>query len=196
MRTWLLGFIIGGALALPVVAQTTFTLTSAGYGGKAETGFDSGLVSAGRADPAFNGGTSVPFRWTGLPAGTKALALVYDDPDARLVMKAYGVSGDVWTHWVATDIDPSLGGLEAGASTSDAMVLGKNTWGNMAYGGPAPPSDVPAGVAKPIVHIYRLTVYALSAPTGLKKGFSVDDLKKAMVGKTLGFGQLNISWSN
>lgn len=186
-------------LALPVlgaVGQVTFTLQSPAYGGKQEVGFDSKLVSAGRADPAYNGGTSLPFTWSGLPAGTKALALVYDDPDARLVMKAYGVAGDVWTHWVATDIDPSLGGLAAGEATSGKLILGKNTWGNQAYGGPAPPSNVPSDAPRPIVHAYRLTVYALSAPTGLKAGFSVDDLKKAMAGKTLGYGQLVISWSN
>lgn len=185
-----------GVPGLGLVAQVTFTLQSPAFGGKQEVGFDSKLVSAGRADAAYNGATSLPFQWSGLPAGTKALALVYDDPDARLVMKAFGVPGDVWTHWVATDIDPTLGGLAAGASASGKLVLGKNTWGNQAYGGPAPPADVPADAARPIVHAYRLTVYALSAPTGLKAGFSVDELRKAMVGKTLGFGQLIVSWSN
>jgi len=154
------------------------------------------LVSAGRADPAFNGGTSLPFSWSGLPAGTKALAVIYDDPDARLVMKAYGVAGDVWTHWVVADLDPGLGGLAAGASSTLKAPVGKNTWGQAAYGGPAPPADVPSDAPRPIVHAYRLTVYALSAPTGLKSGFSVEDLRRAMVGKTLGYGQLVVSWSN
>jgi Raf kinase inhibitor-like YbhB/YbcL family protein len=196
MKPWILCLAIWGVFAVPALSQATFTLTSPAVAGKAEKGFDSGLVSAGRADPAYNGSVSLPFSWSGLPKGTKALALVYDDPDARLVMKAFGVSGEVWTHWVATDIDPAAGGLKADAAASGKLVLGKNTSGNAAYGGPAPPADVPADAARPIVHIYRLTVYALSAPTGLKAGFTVDDLKTAMADKTLGFGQLNLSWSN
>lgn len=177
-------------------AQTTFTLTSPAYGGAPQIGFDSKLVSAGRADPAYNGSVSLPFQWSGLPKGTKALALIYDDPDARLVMKAFGVAGDTWIHWVATDIDPSLGGLKAGAATSGKLVQGTNGSGAQAYGGPAPPADVPSNAARPIIHIYRLTVYALSAPTGLKPGFSVEELKAAMAGKVLGTGQLLLSWSN
>ena len=177
-------------------AQTPFTLASTAVVGPPETGFDSKLVSAGRADPAYNGAVSLPFTWSGVPTGTQALALVYDDPDARLVMKAYGVPGDVWVHWVATDLDPALGGLKAGAAASGTLVLGKGTSGSQAYGGPAPPSDVPAGAAKPIVHIYRLTVWALSKKTGLKPGFSVDDLQKAMKGTVLGTAQLLLSWSN
>lgn len=196
MKNLVLVLALWGLPTLGLVAQVTFTLQSPAYGGKQEIGFDSKLVSAGRVDPAYNGATSLPFQWSGLPAGTKALALGYDDPDARLVMKAYGVAGDVWTHWVATDIDPSLGGLVAGAATSAKIVTGKNTWGNQAYGGPAPPADVPNDAPRPIVHSYRLTVYALSAPTGLKPGFTVEELRKAMVGKTLGYGQLIVSWSN
>lgn len=196
MKTLILVLGLLGLPALSLFAQATFTLQSKAISGPQEVGFDSKLVSAGRADPAYNGGVSLPFQWSGLPAGTKALAVVYDDPDARLVMKAYGVPGDIWTHWVATDIDPSVGALVAGAATSAKLVMGKNTWGNQAYGGPAPPADVPGDAVRPIVHIYRLTVYALYAPTGLKAGFGVEELRSAMKGKTLGYGQLLISWSN
>jgi len=196
MKSIVLSALLGTLLVFSASAQVTFTLASPAVAGPQEVGFDSQLVSAGRADPAYNGAVSLPFTWSGLPAGTKALAVIYDDPDARLVMKAFGVAGDVWTHWVATDLDPAWGGLKADAARTMKLVLGKNTWGNAAYGGPAPPSDVPGGVPRPIVHVYRLRVFALSAPTGLPAGFSVDDLTKAMKGKLLGTGELRLSWSN
>jgi hypothetical protein len=186
-------FVLAAATAS---AQATFPLTSPAFSGRSEVGFDSKLVSAGRLDPAYNGPVSLPFAWSGLPAGTKALALVYDDPDARLVMKAFGVPGEVWTHWAVADIDPSLGGLKAGASLGKALVQGTNTFGQASYRGPAPPADVPAGVPRPIVHVYRLTVYALSAATGLKTGFSLDELHQALQDRVIGIGQLLLSWSN
>jgi len=188
--------VLGLLLALAAQAQATFKLTSPAYSGAPEVGFDSKLVSQGRADPAYNGPLSPPFSWSGLPAGTKALALVYDDPDARLVMKAFGVPGEVWTHWVAVDLDPAWGGLKAGASMGKTLVQGTNTFGQTSYRGPAPPADVPADAPRPIVHVYRLTVYALSAPTGLKTGFSLDDFHKALEGRVLATGQLLLSWSN
>jgi hypothetical protein len=39
-------------------------------------------------------------------------------------------------------------------------------------------------------------VFALSAPTGLRSGFSLDDLMKAVKDKTLGMAELNVSYSN
>ena len=49
---------------------------------------------------------SPPLRWSGLPGGTRSVALICDDPDAP--------SG-TFTHWVAWGLDPSGGALAEGA---------------------------------------------------------------------------------
>jgi Raf kinase inhibitor-like YbhB/YbcL family protein len=181
-----------------------FTVSSTVVRGASQTGFDSKLKSAGRIDSVYaakpNGPgnpLSFPFSWSGVPDGTKAIALVLDDPDAKPVLAAFGQKGDFFLHWVVTNIDPSLGGLPEDASAKDmTLVQGKNGAGNAAYTGPQPPADIPKGVKGPLIHIYRLTLYALSEPTGLESGFALDDLKAAMEGKVLGTAQLNFAYSN
>jgi Raf kinase inhibitor-like YbhB/YbcL family protein len=180
-----------------------FALSTPAVKGPPETGFDSGLVSVGRLDARYGakaGGAanprSFPFKWQNLPKGTKALAVVLDDPDAKRLLAAFGMKGDFFLHWVATDIDPSLGGLPDNAAATMRITQGKNGAGNAAYTAPQPPADVPKDTKKVRIHVYRLKVYALSAPTGLAPGFSLDDLMKAVKNKTLGMAQLNISYSN
>ena len=181
-----------------------FTLESAAVKGKAETGFFTKLVSAGRLDAVYAAKEgdplntrSFPFAWKGLPSGTKCLALVFDDPDAKPVMQAYGMKGDAFLHWTAADIDPSFGALADNASAKNpSFSQGKNGGGTNGYVGPRPPADFPKGMKKPLVHIYRLTVYALSAKTGLKEGFSLEELQRAMKGKVLAQSQLFVSYSN
>ncbi|HUI70266.1 MAG TPA: YbhB/YbcL family Raf kinase inhibitor-like protein [Spirochaetia bacterium] len=189
--------------ASPLIAAG-FTVTSPAVSGPSETGFDSGLISAGRLDAQYAakaGGPSnprsFPFSWSSVPAGTKALALILDDPDARLVLAARGVKLPAFLHWTVTDIDPSLGGLPANASADMAsLVQGKNGTGQIGYRGPQPPADFPPNTGKKLIHVYRLALYALSAPTGLAKGYSLDELRKAIKDKVLAEARLNISYSN
>lgn len=181
-----------------------FALESAAVKGKAETGFFTKLASAGRLDSAYAAKEndplntrSFPFSWKNLPSGTACLALVFDDPDAKPVMLSYGMKGDAFLHWTAADIDPSLGAFADNASAKNpSFVQGRNAGGTNGYVGPRPPSDFPKGMKKPLVHIYRLTVYALSAKTGLKDGFSLEELQSAMKGKVLAQSQLFVSYSN
>jgi len=181
----------------------TFSLSTTAVSGPPETGFDSGLVSIGRLNSMYGaapGGPannrSFPFTWRNVPAGTKALAVILDDPDARLVLKAYGRTGDFFLHWAATDIDPSLGGLPDNAAATMSITQGTNGGGAVGYQAPTPPADVPKDTNKVRIHVYRLKVYALSAPTGLPAGFTLDQLQAAIKNTTLGMAQLNISYSN
>jgi Raf kinase inhibitor-like YbhB/YbcL family protein len=180
-----------------------FALSTTAVQGAPETGFDSGLVSVGRLDVMYGakaGGApnprSFPFTWKNLPVGTNALAVVLDDPDARLVLAAFGMKGDSFLHWISTDINPSSGGLSDNAAATMSFPQGKNGTGNIGYTAPQPPADIPKVTDKIRIHVYRLKVYALSAPTGLKSGFSLDDLMNAIKDKTLKMAQLNISYSN
>jgi hypothetical protein len=180
-----------------------FSLSTTAVSGPAETGFDSGLVSVGRLDALYGakaGGPanprSFPFTWKNVPAGTKALAVVLDDPDARPVLAAFGRTGDFFLHWIAADIDPAKGGLPDNAAATVSITQGKNGTGNAVYTAPQPPADIPKDTDKVRIHIYRLKVYALSSPTGLPSGFSLDDLMAAIKDTTLGMAQLNVSYSN
>ena len=46
---------------------------------------------------------SPPLSWTGTPAGTKAWALIMDDPDAP---------AGVWVHWVLYDVSSGTTSLK------------------------------------------------------------------------------------
>ncbi len=192
---------MAGCATAPAAAG--FTLSTTAIQGPPETGFDSGLVSVGRLKDIYGarpGGPpnsrSFPFSWTGLPAGTRALAVVLDDPDARLVLASRGITADAFVHWVATDIDPTLGGLPDNGVATVRMTLGKNGTSNPVYTAPTPPADLPKDTDKVRIHVYRLKVYALSAPTGLPAGFTLDQLMSAIKDTTLGMAQLNVSYSN
>ena len=116
---------------------------------------------------------SPPLQWVGTPTGTGAYALVMDDPDAP---------GGTWVHWVVYDMpamQTSLSGIvPALRSVEGGARQGKNSWGKIGYGGPAPPPG-PA-------HRYFFRLYALSAPTNLKSGVTRESLMVAIKGKVLG----------
>jgi len=79
---------------------------------------------------------SPPLAWTGVPAGTKSLALVIDDPDAP-DPRAPKMT---WVHWVVYDIPPTVSGLAEGASDLPAGAReGLNDWKATGYRGPCPP---------------------------------------------------------
>jgi Raf kinase inhibitor-like YbhB/YbcL family protein len=101
--------------------------------------------------PAFDAGSAIPsvytcedkdmsppLAWTGVPAGTKSLALILDDPDAP-DPKA---PRRVWVHWVLYNIPPNVAGLAenaAGSGLPEGAVLGLNDCKKAAYNGPCPP---------------------------------------------------------
>jgi Raf kinase inhibitor-like YbhB/YbcL family protein len=111
--------------------------------------------------PAFDPGGSIPRRhtcdgadaspalhWAGVPAGTGALVLVVDDPDAR-----------GWVHWLVLDLPGSDGSLpEAVDPRADPPAQGRNDFGRRGWGGPCPPSGT---------HRYAFTLYALDRPLAL-----------------------------
>jgi Raf kinase inhibitor-like YbhB/YbcL family protein len=82
--------------------------------------------------------SSPPLAWSGLPAGTKSLALVVDDPDAP-DPKAPKL---VFVHWVLYNIPPEAPGLGEAIRQADlpaGTLEGRNDWGRAGYGGPCPP---------------------------------------------------------
>lgn len=112
-------------------------------------------------DQVFNGmgctgkNISPELRWSGVPAGTKSLALTVYDPDAP--------TGSGWWHWVVYDMPASAMGLAAGAGSANGTGLpagsaqGITDFGTRGYGGPCPPKGDKA-------HRYVFTLYALKVP--------------------------------
>ncbi|QID19776.1 YbhB/YbcL family Raf kinase inhibitor-like protein [Nitrogeniibacter mangrovi] len=79
---------------------------------------------------------SPPLAWSGLPAGTKSLVLIVDDPDAP----DPAAPKMTWVHWVLYNIPPSASGLgEAVTALPAGTRAGLNDWKRPGYGGPCPP---------------------------------------------------------
>jgi hypothetical protein len=120
---------------------------------------------------------SPPLRWSDVPEGTRSFALICDDPDAPR---------GTWVHWVLLNLPgdtrelaeavPATGALPSGARQ------GKNDFGKIGYGGPAPPPGKP--------HRYFFKLYALDSMLDLKEGATKQQLEQAMKGHVLAQGQL------
>ncbi|HSB12113.1 MAG TPA: YbhB/YbcL family Raf kinase inhibitor-like protein [Blastocatellia bacterium] len=120
--------------------------------------------------------TSPALNWSGMPDGTKSLALICDDPDAP---------AGTWVHWVLYGLPPTVAGLPEGmpaTQNTQGALQGTNDFGSIGYGGPCPPSGKP--------HRYFFKLYALDAQLNLKPGARKGDLVKAMQGHILAEGQL------
>lgn len=76
--------------------------------------------------------------WSGLPNGTKSIALIVDDPDAP----DPAAPKRVWVHWVLYNLPPGTTGLAEAVPSRRLPVgtrEGKNDWDRLGYGGPCPP---------------------------------------------------------
>src|SRR6266545_4701051 len=93
----------------------------------------------------FGKGISPPIHWSGVPTGTKALALVVDDSDAPVTPYIY---------WLVFDISPETTELQEGSLPPNARQARGSD--NVArYAAPCPRSGS---------HSYRFTLYAMNAP--------------------------------
>ena len=98
------------------------------------------------------------------PSSTTTLALIMDDPDAM------GAVGKVWLHW-----------LQYHNLTESSPVEGKTDFGEIGYGGPAPPDKR---------HTYIFKAYALDTELELNEGYSKQELEDAMEDQILGEAKL------
>ena len=119
----------------------------------------------------YKNGNYRPFlKFSGKPKGTESLTLIMDDPDAM------GAVGKVWVHWVVWNIDPT-------ATESSIMLVkfnvvqdateGMTDFGEVGYGGPAPPDKR---------HTYVFKLYALDSKLELAAESTKADVEKAMKG--------------
>jgi Raf kinase inhibitor-like YbhB/YbcL family protein len=125
---------------------------------------------------------SPPLEWSGLPEGTRELALICDDPDAP--------SPQPWVHWVLYKIPADSKGLPEGVETTArpkdpaGALNGRNSWPageNLGYRGPMPPKGR---------HRYYFKLYALDEALEVEPGLTKSKLLEKLSGHVLGEGQL------
>ena len=116
---------------------------------------------------------SPALEWNGAPAGTKAFALIADDPDAPV---------GTWVHWVIYNIPAGAhsltGGVEKKEQLADGARQGWNDFRKIGYNGPCPPPGK--------AHRYFFKLYALSAQLTLAPGATKAEVERAMGGHILG----------
>lgn len=99
----------------------------------------------------------------GVPAGTKSLALIVDDPDAPM---------GTWVHWVVFNIP--INTIKINEKTLPHTVKqGITDFGRVGWGGPCPPSGT---------HRYFFKLYALDSLIDLQPGCTKAQLERSMQG--------------
>jgi Raf kinase inhibitor-like YbhB/YbcL family protein len=116
---------------------------------------------------------SPPLAFSGIPEGTRSLALIMDDPDVPKVLHPDGV----FDHWVLFNIPSETRGIVEGQT---AGTVGANGSGVNSYSGPCPPPQY-----EPSEHRYVFVLYALDKTLTLKEGATKQEVLKAMEGHVM-----------
>ena len=133
------------------------------------------------SSPAFKHGENIPKKYTcdgenispplqieDVPKNAKSLVLFVDDPDIPQVAKEK-FNIQVWDHWVMFNLPPNLNEIKEHEIPKG--VTGKNTRGNLSYGGPCPPDRE---------HRYFFKLYALDCMLPLPQGATKAEVGEAM----------------
>jgi len=150
------------------------------------------------ASPSFNEGEEIPKKFgykfenknpeidfENVPKDAKSLALIMDDPDAM------GAVGKVWVHWLVCNWNPAKLDIDEGFRRETYKFLmtkkdfglaeGKTDFGEIGYGGPAPPDKR---------HTYIFKAYALDTTLDLEEGYSKQELEDATKGHIIAEAKL------
>ncbi len=111
-----------------------------------------------------NGNSRPQLEISGMPQDTQSFAIIMDDPDAQAVV------GKIWVHWTIWNIESNVSEISE-SSISSGAVEGKTDFGEIGYGGPAPPDKR---------HTYLFKLYALDTKLDLPQGSSKKQIEEAM----------------
>ncbi len=155
MRLILCAFTLAAALIAPMaIAETKKTSDHSPSLTLASTSVLPGKSL--RMNQVYNGfgcsgkNLSPQLSWSGVPEGTKSLAITVFDPDAP--------TGSGWWHWVVFNIPAGIISLPEGASRlkmPGGAVESMTDYGKAGYGGACPPEG-----SEP--HRYIFTIWALN----------------------------------
>lgn len=113
---------------------------------------------------------SPPLTISDVPSDAQSLVLLMDDPDIPQFAKDQ-FNIQVWDHWVIYNIPPDT--TDIPEATNPKGTMGRNTRGNLAYGGPCPPDRK---------HRYFFKLYALDIKINKLQGLSKKEVEKEMKG--------------
>jgi Raf kinase inhibitor-like YbhB/YbcL family protein len=126
--------------------------------------------------PYFRDGQRIPARftcdgedvspaleWSKVPPDARELALLVEDPNK---------GGSTFVHWIAWGILPPREAVPV-AAEAGTLKQGKNSFGDIGYGGPCPPKGDPP-------HRYVFNIYALRTPLGLPNGADAQTVRQAI----------------
>jgi Raf kinase inhibitor-like YbhB/YbcL family protein len=129
----------------------------------------------------YGSGMSPQLRWHDTPAGTRAIALVAEDPDAPMQTP--------FTHWLLynlpahiTEIPPAIP-CDGQLPQFQGAAQGRTSNGTIGYFGPHPPKDDGP-------HRYHFEVFCLDSPLELGPGATRADVMHAMAGHVLAKGEV------
>ncbi|HLZ10369.1 MAG TPA: YbhB/YbcL family Raf kinase inhibitor-like protein [Chloroflexota bacterium] len=148
------------------------------------------IVPFALASPAFDQGGAIPrqytcdgadqsppLSWSGVPDGTKSVALIVEDPDAP---------GRTFTHWVLYNIPPEPTVLGAGIAKTAILPNGarhgRNDFRRGGYGGPCP--------TRGSEHRYVFRMFALDAFLNVTPGGAPSEVRAATNGHLLAEAEL------
>lgn len=146
----------------PTPTVRTLTVTSTAFGGNGTIPIEH---TADGADLA------PQLAWSGVPPGTKSVAILVEDPDAP---------GRIFVHWIVVGIPPEVTSLPVGGALPAGAVHGTNDYGEQRWRGPNPPNGR---------HRYFFRVFALDNHPN-KPGLTKPDLMSAIKGHILAEGEL------
>lgn len=130
---------------------------------------------------AYGKDMSPALQWSGVPANTKSLVVMMEDPDA--------LNPRPLTHWMAANLPPDLKSLPDNLPKTERPtalrggIQGGNTTGGIGYYGPKPP-------AAEGPHHYHFQIFALDTQLDLPSGYNRQALLNAMRGHVLARGEL------
>jgi Raf kinase inhibitor-like YbhB/YbcL family protein len=116
-----------------------------------------------------------PLQINDVPAHTKTLVLIMDDPDVPEFIR----KERMYDHWVVFNMPPSVHTIAE--NSVPPGISGKNTGGGLGYRGPCPPDRE---------HRYFFKLYALDTSLDLPEGATKTDVEKAMAGHILAQAEL------
>ena len=193
MRTSLLLVTLACVAAVPGCTSTADPKSASGAAAKRAPVRKEAPVSLTLTSPAFaplgeipkrhtcdGEDVSPPLAWTGVPPGTKSLALIVDDPDAP----DPAAPQRVWVPWVLYDLPPGADSLADGVAAKalpPGSREGLNDWKRTGWRGPCPPIGR---------HRYFHKLYALDIVLPDLHHPTRAALEKAMAGHVLAKAEL------
>ncbi len=115
--------------------------------------------------------------WKAVPAGTKSLVLIVDDPDAP----DPAAPKRTWVHWLVYNLPVTAHGLDEGGALPKGALAGTSDFKRQTWGGPCPP------IGK---HRYFFKLYALDTMLADLHAPDKRTLEAAMKGHVLGQAEL------